>query len=61
MSSYWNEKKNSEEVLKDLGRMLQQLRIDKKAVGWDLVELEATVLSQMNRDTDSDDDDSDSD
>ena len=55
------QKQTSDEVLAEIGKMLCQFRIDKKAVGWDLVELEATVLSQMNRDTDSDDDDSDSD
>ncbi|TFK55236.1 SHQ1-domain-containing protein [Heliocybe sulcata] len=51
----WVQAYASDEVMKDLGRCVESLRMEKDMIGWDLKDLEEVVRGATQREPDSDD------
>lgn len=51
----WTQASASDEVLNDLGNILEKTKVKKDVIGWDLEKLEAATHDAINHEVDSDD------
>ncbi|KAL9714822.1 hypothetical protein Ac2012v2_001482 [Leucoagaricus gongylophorus] len=51
----WTQASASDEVLNNLGNILEKTKVEKTAIGWDLEELEVATHDAINHEADSDD------